>query len=69
MDNLRFGRSRYHRKSCNGCIYRVVILGYWHCGYMYFTGEQRGCPAGKCTRKDMDPEHKPQPKGDEWFAE
>ena len=59
MDDQRFGRSRYHRKSCTGCIYRTWIFGYWHCGYLLFTGELRGCPAGKCTRKDTDPEHKP----------
>ncbi len=59
MDEERLGRARYHRRSCQGCVYSLYLLGYWYCGYCFYTGEKRGCSPENCTRKDTNPEHRP----------
>lgn len=46
---------RNERKSCKGCIYRRSLgttnPNFNVCHYLYDTGEPRGCPADKCTKK------------------
>ena len=40
-------------RYCKGCIYHVRITDtMYFCAYIFRTGKQRGCPAGKgCTEK------------------
>ena len=44
------------RESCDGCKYRRVLgrdgAKYKVCNYMCDTGEPRGCPADRCTKKE-----------------
>lgn len=46
------------RASCKGCKYLMTLSPSWpntekYCNYMLETGEKRGCPPEKCTRKEI----------------
>lgn len=47
-----------NRESCKGCIHHKNLTGDYrdkkkYCNYMLDTGEKRGCPPDKCTRKEL----------------
>lgn len=51
IEAKRYDPKYLHRKSCDGCMYLGWTDGKFRCNYILFTGEPRGCPANRCTKK------------------